>query len=205
MEKSNELSSTDPLEEIAKESAGNWMRFDAFGWHDKPDSPEDWTIVYTSNRDSRLLEKSNEAQIEKLLAPYLDPEDEETPVDVYSEVHNHWAVGYVNGYSIRVFRDNKITPAFRAWRGISDRLENYSILNEEDYSQRELDATVENIEQSARSYGKEYWPNDWISQLYDWFGNNDSSAIENTDDQGGYPSDNQLESAITQLGFPVDD
>lgn len=49
------------LKDAAREAAGNWKRFDCFCWdrlHDI-DDPDDWTIIYTHNRDSRLLDQSN--------------------------------------------------------------------------------------------------------------------------------------------------
>lgn len=79
--------------------------------------------------------------------------------DVRSESHNHWAVGYVDGYAIRVYKplpigatgagddERIITPAFMKWCELQDKLEDYPILDEELYDaeqQEEIDAAWEN-------------------------------------------------------------
>ena len=51
----------------AKEAAGNWREFDCFAWFDQPADADNWTIVYTSNRDSGLIDQSNAAAIDKVL------------------------------------------------------------------------------------------------------------------------------------------
>src|SRR5690349_10845192 len=80
------------LESLAKEAAGNWQKFESFAWHDKPDHPQDWTIVYTSNRDSRQLESSNADAIEELIKPYLEADVPDTERDIFEEHHDQWAV-----------------------------------------------------------------------------------------------------------------
>lgn len=187
----------------AQAAAGNWQRFESFAWHDKPDHPEDWVIYYTSHRDSGLLAKSNEVQIDEIFESYLDLD----PELVREEYHNHWAVGYTQGYAIRVYDPNtrQITEPFKKLCEIQDSLEDYPILNEEHYSEQELEATLENLEQVAWRYDKTDWPKDWVSDLYSYFSEHDSRAIENgSDDQGGWPSDEHLAAAIEGLGWRVE-
>lgn len=81
------------LDTLAQEAVGNWKQFESFVWFDKPEAPQDWTIYYTRHRDSGLLDKSNESQIDKIFEPYLDKE----PCDVREEYHNHWAIGFIQG------------------------------------------------------------------------------------------------------------
>jgi len=70
---------------------------------------------------------------------------------VVHETHSHWAVGYLDGYSIRVYgKDGGITDAFNEFCRIKERLDDYPILNESDYSEREYEATLEN-------YRSEMW------------------------------------------------
>ena len=59
------------LQDAARKAAGNWERFNCFVWFEKQENPEDWTIVYTSNRDSGPLDRSNDKAIRRglLLAP----------------------------------------------------------------------------------------------------------------------------------------
>ena len=125
---SNELFRLDSIEKRAEAFVGNWQAFDSFAWYDKPEDPEQWAIVYTSNRDSRLIELSNETYIAKSLEAFLNPDDDDAPVDINEECHNHWAVGYLDGYSIRVYRDGQITPVFQKWCEIQDQLHDYPLL-----------------------------------------------------------------------------
>ena len=58
-----------------------------------------WSIVYTHNRDSGLLDQCNAEVIAESLKPFSEAEDP----DVVFESHSHWAVGHVDGFSIRVY------------------------------------------------------------------------------------------------------
>ena len=119
------------------------------------------------------------------------------------ESHNHWAVGHIDGFSIRVFRNGEITDAFTKYHELTERLADYPILDEEDYSQREFDATVENLTDAVWRLKDEYdLPQDWESDVFDWLSNNNCGAIENVDDQGGYPEEDELRQAFDALDFP---
>ena len=161
--------------------------------------PKNWAIIYTHNRDSGLLDQSNAAVIAKAMRPFADADDP----DVVFESHSHWAVGHVDGFSVRVFKQGEITPAFQRYHELATAMEEYPILDESDYSDREYEATLENIPIAGWRLQNEYeLPEDWVGQVYSWFSDNDQSAIENTDDQGGWPTEEQLAEAFTALGFP---
>ena len=188
------------LVETAKEAAGNWRRFESFGWSriGELDDPENWTIVYTHHRDSRLLDQSNAAAIEDALRPFLEADDP----DILEEHHGHWACGWIDGFAIRVFREGKVTRAFRTYMDIVGRLDDYPVLDEEDYSRREYEATLENFDSAVASVRYEYvLPEGWKEEVFSWFWEHDQGAVENRDDSGGYPSEEQLESAFTALGY----
>lgn len=192
------------LEEFAKDLAGNWMKFRDFGWHDRPDEhAEDWGIVYTRNRDSGLVAQSNAAAIGKAMEPFLEAEDP----DIHDERHNHWACGWVDGYAIRVYRDGKITEAATAYFELIQRLKDYPILDEEDHSDREMEATLTNVKDAAWSLKHKYvLPDDWERAAYTWMNNSAEyeQDIECQDDKGAYPSEEALEAAFVALGYPLD-
>ncbi|WP_164102247.1 hypothetical protein [Candidatus Laterigemmans baculatus] len=184
------------LEDAAKQAAGNWRKFESFAWfrRDDIDDPENWAIIYTHNRDSGLLDQSNAAAIAKALEPFEG--------DVVFESHSHWAVGYVDGFSIRVFSNGEITDAFRRYHELSESLADYPVLDETDYSSRELEATLVNIADAIFQVEEEYeLPDQWESEVYHWLSDNRPSAIENCDDYGGYPSGEELKAAFDALGF----
>lgn len=185
------------LEDAAKEAAGNWQKFRCFVWWREREMKDahEWAIIYTHNRDSGLLDQSNAAVIAKALAPFADK-------DVVFESHSHWAVGHVDGFSLRVFRRGKITKAFRVYHELAEQMEAYPILDEADYSNREYEATFENIPLAAwRIKNRFKLPQDWESEVYSWLSDNRCSALENTDDQGGWPDEDDLEAAFVALGY----
>lgn len=192
------------LEEAAKEAAGNWQRFNCFVWfRDREiEDPEQWAIIYTHNRDSRLLDQSNAAFIAKAMEPFAEADDP----DVVFESHHHWAVGHVDGFSIRVYRNGEITEAFKTYHELAERMDDYPILDEFDYSNREYEATFDNIKDAAWRLKDEFnLPEGWVGQVYDWLSEHRSGEIENKDDQGGYPSEEGLKAAFTALNYRRDE
>ena len=182
------------LEEVAKQAAGNHRKFQDFGWYNRPTDDENWTIVYTKNRDSRLLEESNADAIKK------EMEAEEFGEDVVPECHNHFAVGWVEGYAIRVYdAAGNVTKAFEKYVALMDAIADYPVLDDEDYSRREYEATLKNIEQVGGRFVKTGSPEDWAEQVFSWLWNHDQNELENRDDQGGYPSNEAVQEALEAL------
>ncbi|MDB5350143.1 MAG: hypothetical protein JWN86_1390 [Planctomycetota bacterium] len=188
------------IEDAAREAAGNWRTFTCFVWDRARDldDADNWAILYTHNRDSDLLDESNAAAIAKALTPYSESDDPE----VVFESHSHWAVGHVDGFSIRVFKDGDITEAFRTYHGLAERLAEYPILDEGDYGKREHDATIENIDDAAWRVKRDYeLPEGWQGDVFSWFREHRQSAVENRDDRGGYPEETDLRDAFNALGY----
>lgn len=188
------------LEAAASEAAGNWQDFTCFIWFrdGELDDAENWAIIYTHHRDSGLLDQSNAEVIRKAMEPFSEGDDP----DVVFESHNHWAVGHIDGFSVRVFRNGQVTDAFRTYHELAERMADYPILDESDYSERELDATFENIPLAAWRLKDDYeLPDGWESEVYSWLSEHNDSALENTDDQGGWPDEDDLEAAFAALGY----
>lgn len=189
------------LEDAARHAAGNWRKFDNFAWFRKSELklPDNWALIYTDHRDSGLLEQSNASVIAEAMTPFTEGSDP----DVVFENHTHWAVGNVSGFSLRVFRRSKITRAFRVYHELAVSMEGYPILDETDYSQRELDATIFNLKDASWRVRQEFeLPDGWQSEVYDWLADNDPNELESRDDQGGYPSEAALRDCFQQLGYP---
>ncbi|QDU82783.1 hypothetical protein Pla110_45450 [Polystyrenella longa] len=187
-------------EEAVEQYAGNWKRFDCFIWDrlEELDDADNWAIIYTHHRDSGLLDLSNASVIDREMTPFTEADDP----DVIFESHNHWAVGHVDGFSIRVIRHGQITEAFKVYLELQERMDTYPILDEDDYSERETEATFANLEDAARRLKDEYdLPEGWEDKVYCWLSDNNPSAIENRDDQGGYPDENELREAFDDLQF----
>jgi hypothetical protein len=94
----------------------------------------------------------------------------------------------VDGFSIRIFRDGEITDAFRTYHDLAEQLADYPILNEENYSRREYEATLENITHAASRLKGEYdLPEGWEGDVFFWLWDHRQRAVENRDDQGRLP------------------
>jgi len=188
------------IEDAAEKAAGNWRHFTCFVWFRQSDldDADDWAIFYSHHRDSGLLDQSNAEAVEKELEPFTEGDDP----DVVVESHSHWAVGHVDGFSVRVFRHGQITEAFTKYHELSERLADYPVLDEDDYSQREYEATIENIADAAWRLRQEFeLPEDWAEQVYSWLSEHRCGEIENRDDGGGYPSEEALKEAFKALGL----
>ena len=188
------------IEDAAKEVAGNWRRFTCFVWdRDRElDNPDEWAIIYTHNRDSGLLDLSNAEAICEALTPFSEADDP----DVVYESHSHWAVGHVDGFSVRVFRDGEITDAFKTYHNLAERMAEYPILDEGDYGEREYEAKVENIAEAAWRLKNEYdLPEGWECDVYSWLSDHRQRTVENRDDRGGYPEEDDLRAAFVALGY----
>lgn len=189
------------LEDAVQKAAGNWRSFDSFAWFRKSelDDPDKWAVIYTHHRDSGLLDQSNAAVIEKALGRFargIHP-------SVVFESHSHFAVGHVDGFSVKVYdKRGQITKAFAAYHELAERMAAYPVLDEEDYSSREYDATMENIADSAWRIKNDFeLPDDWESEVYSWFADNLCGEIENRDDKGAYPSESAMLEAFDALRF----
>ncbi len=188
------------VEDAAREMVGNWQDFHCFVWwrEREVEDAQDWAIIYTHNRDSGLLDQSNAHVIAEALASFAEGNDS----DVVFESHSHWAVGHVDGFSIRVVRNGQITEAFKTYNDLAERMADYPILDESDYSERELEATFENLPLAAWRLKSQYeLPEGWESDVYSWLSDHRCSALENCDDQGGWPSEDDLEAAFDAIGY----
>lgn len=163
-----------------------------------------WTLgPILETRDSTLLTQSNSAEIQKRFKNLLDHERAE--INHTGHFGYGWCdhlsfpvVEYTNVLHTRVPRES---AAYRLWQQIQDDLNDYPILNEIDYGEREVEATLENIESAMWSHKHKILPPDYIDLLYAWFMDNDYAAIESCDDRGGYPDDDQLARAFAALGW----
>ena len=194
---------TDDLKEAATALAGNWRKFRCFVWwrEREMNDADQWGIVYTDNRDSGLIDQSNAAVIREALLPFSKGRN---PTVVF-ESHSHWAVGHVDGFSIRVFSRGRITKAFRKYYELNEQLDDRLILDESDYSNREYDSALEGIELAAWRVKIAFvLPDDWLTRVYDWLSENDERQLENKDDQGAFPSEDSLREAFTALEFEAE-
>lgn len=175
------------IDEAAKIAAGNWKNFESFGWSERPDDAENWCIFYTSNRDSELLEKSNEKAINKELEKFDD--------DVFLMRSSHWAYGYVDQTIIRVYKNGEITDAFERLHELCMALSSYPVLDESDYSEMCYEEQLRSIENEAPRFDKDP-PDDWIGNVWRWLSDNKPEAFDEN-----WASRGEVEEACIELGY----
>jgi hypothetical protein len=190
--------------EAAKECAGNWRKWHSFASGLDLTNPDNWFIFYTHNRDSRLLELSNAQVWTKIVEKY------EYDIKEYNAFH--FLVGWVEGYRVRVYRDykhTKLTPAFIKVCETFEKLESYPILDEDVYSQLELEATSDNLEQELRwvisRHDLDVSPKDLVDQAYTYLSEHYNGWDDNIDDQGGWPKTEHLEEFFRSIELLKDD
>jgi hypothetical protein len=60
----------------------------------------------------------------------------------------------------------------------------------------------ENIGEAAWHMKRDYdLPFDWQGEVYGWLAEHRDHALENTDDRGGWPDEDDLETAFVELGY----
>lgn len=186
------------IDEVAREMVGNHLEFESFTWLNRPKDCEKWTLYYTQHRDSDLLAQSNATCIAETLDPFCESETDEP--DAMTVSFGHWGCGWIEGYAIRVFAaDGGITDAFKALYELMTRLLEYPVLDEEDHSRLEYEATLCNIREVAHPFLKDGAPDDWDKEVFSWLWNNDQRAIDPQDGGGGYPNDESMKAALAAL------
>lgn len=190
------------LEQCAAEYAGNWMKQSDFGWSGKPEhKPENCGLYYYLNRDSEISAQSNAEQIKEILAGYIGWMDGDG-ADIEIQTHNHWLCGWVEGLVIRVYDDEgNITPAFDTFYwAVLEPLENYPLLNEEDYCQREYDEQHECIKDNLPELREDLVvDDDLVHEIWDWLWAYDQESL-----YYGDPGDVKyagIEEACKELGY----
>ena len=175
--------------------AGNWQEDVRFEWRGRPVDAERWTLCHVRYRDSSLSAQSNAAQVEQVLAKFTD--------DVLFQRFDHWQFGWVEAVVVRVFGpDGDHTEAYETLCDLLLRLKDRPVLDETDYSNRVYAATAENIRQAVRLHPRvmvDCLPDDFPALMFDWFWNHNDRAVQNTDDQGGYPNDEQAAECVHAL------
>ena len=152
-------------------------------------------------RDSRLLDQSNARVLKKRLEESPEWADDYTIASA-----GHWAVGWVEHLSYRVVdSDGKPTAIAKFLKAWDKALRDYPIADESDYSELESEAEWENVMEVTRQMlanhdGPEL-TDKIVSDVLQWLNEAYPSGLENLDDQGFYPSDEDVTEALQTLEY----
>ena len=184
------------IEQAAAEAVGNWTKFTCFGWHARPDDAEMWFIWYLRTRDSEILDIVNAKVVENEMAEI--EEDDWT-----YERHSHWGPGWLEGVCVRVYDpDGNVTPAFRKVHRLAERLEDYPLLDEEEYYRCLNEEQLSSIILNGRGVDPETAQDGWEYEVFDWLVENEPEALE---DPNGYVSEDEVNRALWDLGLLLEE
>ena len=143
----------------------------------------DYYMVAGRHRDSGLLGEANFQAALKMLG------GESKSVIVARS--SHWAAGWVEVLLVHKDDEKKVEKA----QEIADALEDYPVLDDELYSRLEYEANIENVKEAGYKFNlteKE------AEKVLRWLYNNDVN-VENIDDRGYWPEDDDLEAAVKAI------
>lgn len=144
----------------------------------------DWKGAYIVHRDSELLDQSNFWVIKQEMEK-IDPEEQDHAI----ERDGHWAVGWVETIRVRPG-----SPCEAKALELAKEIEDYPILDEDDWSQRESDEEDRWLEDEIRYLTRNHEgevDKDEVYRIYE----------EHRDDRCDYDA---LQKALRELGVEVD-
>ena len=152
-------------------------------------------------RDSGILEVSNNNALMRHLSS-----DESLENDWTITHSSHWGPGWVDHLSFKAIDESGgPTRIFRVITAWFNALSDYPVADESDYSEREYEALLDNIDMMGQPMVGDSPPENWASQCCVWFWDNDPGAVENNDDQGGCPSEEQMKTCLEALSLYVEE
>jgi hypothetical protein len=121
-----------------------WTTPDSYFGH----NPVGDYVIATRHRDSSILADSNFELTEKRIDEALgeNTHDQDDEAYCYSFTTNHWAVGWIQ---YLILRADAPAAGIDEARKIKRKLEDYPILDEDDYSNREYEAACKSWEESS--------------------------------------------------------
>jgi hypothetical protein len=187
-----------------------------FGYFGDLPLGKDWTLgPVIDHRDLDLLGKSNGAAI-RAAVEAASPSSTACPDQPGGCGHDwawecegwtvttcgHWAVGWTEHLSYRVIDgEGNPTPQHLAVTECLLALEDYPVLDDEDYSGRCYTACLEAIEQAAPGSLVE-GADDWVGQVYAWLSDRGEGRLDCIDAPGGDgPSEDDVKRACAALGL----
>lgn len=157
-----------------------------------------WTLgPVIEHRDSDLLTQSNSAQIKAFLEGREDFNEQWEIVRYSCSL-----VGWRDHLSYKVLDiKGEVTEIAKEIDGIYTHMRNvYPVLDEEDWSEREYDSTLDSIREQASYCGLiDNAPDGFEYEIYRWLSENADSELEAHDGFGAYPSEESIVECLTEL------
>jgi hypothetical protein len=155
-----------------------WKRADDYSGEDF----SNYYVVYSKHRDSTLVDQSN---WDVLVKKFGENNAVITPS------FGHWAVGHAEIMMIR--KDAPDLLLMELDEIITNVKEHYPLIDESDYSEKQYEATIDNIKSEGNI------PDKKAREVFGWLHERNPDSVEDSDDQGGYPTYEAIQEAIEGL------
>jgi len=173
-------------------------------------SPENVPLQLNSYTDIAPEEMDQWVMIEGVEKKYTDYISMSNMKSIMRELKNTGEENFVHvqggEYAVRVF-DNagKLTPAGSILKDSAASLSGYPVLNDDEISQTEYDATIENIESEGYSVVSDEAPEDWAKQVFTWLWKHNQEAFGEHDNETGgqWVEESSIQEAAKELGFAL--
>lgn len=157
-----------------------WERADNYIGEDY----SDYFVVFSKNRDSSILEKSNWDYM-------VDELGDLEGVEVVR--FNHWAVGWIEALIVHEDAEETIDTA----TDLINQYERYPLLNEQDYFERLNEGALDNIQSHSHVKNRSE-----ASDVYKFLHNYEyDEELEAYDGKAPYPSTDSIEDALIYYKF----
>jgi hypothetical protein len=156
-------------------------------------SQQDWLVAPVArNRDSGLLDLSNFNAALDMMGGESDN----------CEVHRfgHWGCGW---FEIIIVKPD--TPTAAIAEEIEEALENYPVLDEDDWGKREYEAYVENVISACLPMLAEGEPDNWVDEVLTYLDENELGEASRQNPEHCGLSDDDAREALSVLGYIEDD
>lgn len=184
-----------------------WLkRPDSFAYYGDLPIGETWSqgpVIRT--RDSDLMEESNADALIKWLESKTELED-------LWQIQNasHWAVGWVDHLSFRVLNDDGTVcdPMVNFILEWKNKIDDYPLLDEDDYSDRQFEAFSENVESQIQYVLRQKYDDpDYSEEIFDkvWRYLMDKTNVDigGNDGNGYYPGEDEILEILEKVGYPL--
>ena len=167
----------------------NFMNFSDYDLFDT------WSFISLSNRNSEILEQSNQICFYELITELTDIGliDNE---DYNKSLHNHWACGYINVLYFKIFKDDtkkELSDICKLILWFQNKIEDYPVFNYSHFSMMEYESASETLKEILNNFSDYDFNDKEIEIIIDYI-------LE--DPENNYPDKEKIESLLN-ISFEV--
>lgn len=137
----------------------------------------------------------------KDMMSHRDESNMEVVLEDLKKSYAEFLIEHRGEYAVRVYENGEPTNAYNYLYDIIAALSDYPVLDDEDVSRREFEATIDSIESNGSGVIADVVPSDWSKQVFDWLWDNNQEALEPDTDGSVWVPEEAIKEAVEALGF----